>query len=344
MTTASLIWDAADATRSSLTDHRDAIAWLRSPLAAALRSHVEVDQAAAWNPDLTPPPARLAAWLTHAYDITSTTPDSSFASVAEMPMTAQWLTDRADRLSGAEQLVASPAAVAVAVAAAQTLGGPDLDLLTSRAASLPFPHAHLTLSAPVAVTATEDDETGDVIHALSWWPTTDGIRVADWISTRDTLTDSEADQALAASHAYGTMLPELMLDTERLHRHVEAAPVPDDPIPSEAEFRFDVPVYDPDRRLAFSRLGLVVRHLVGAGVLHAEVERVRPRGASGHVTRTPVTVLRAADDVGLTGRLVVPGTAVVIRRHRGGRDLQWSEPVVDGSQCSWSAPTVCSSE
>lgn len=343
MTSTQLIWDAADAARSSLTDHHDAIAWLRSPLAAALRSHVEVDQAAAWNPDLTPTTTRLAAWLAHAYGVNPTVPDGELAPVAEMPMTAQWLTDRADRIADAEQLVASPAAVAVAVAAAQTLGHSDFNLLTARAASLPFPHAHLTLSAPVSVTMSEDDETGDAVHALSWWPTTDGTRLADWISTRDTLTGSEADQALAASHAFGTTLPELMLDTERLHRHVEAAPVPDDPIPAEAEFRFDVPVYDPDRDL-FPRLALVVRHLIAAGVLHAEVERVRPRGAAGHVTRTPVTVLRAADDVGLTRLLVVPGTAVVMRRQRIGRDLQWGAPVADTFQCSWSAPTVCSSE
>lgn len=321
-------WDARLAAASAVTDHADAVAWLRNRLAAALRSHVEMDLAAAWNPDLQPTGVRLAAWLAHSYGYVVAVPAGDLAAGTEMPMVSQWLTDRAARLAEMPLLIASPAAGAVAVAAAQALTGDDVAALgVQAAAQLPYTHAHLTFSAPFTVIADGNDAAAEGIHALSWWPDGGGFRVADWISTYDTLTGDEAGRADAAARAYGgATLPALMLDTERRHPQVWTAPVTGDPHESEGQFSFDVPVYDPHGDL-FARLALVVRHLIAAGILHTSIERVRPLGATGHVTRTPVVVLRTDDDDRYTGRLAVYGSSVAMRR-RPGSDLHWGDVVL----------------
>ncbi|CAG7637684.1 hypothetical protein SIM91_05685 [Rhodococcus opacus] len=324
--TVQTLWDARLAATSAVTDHRDAVEWLRHRLAAALRSHVEADRAAAWNPDLQPTGVRLAGWLAHAYGYITTVPAGDLTAGAEMPMVGHWLADRADRLTDVPLLIASPAAGAAAVAAAQALTNDDITALAVRTAELPYADAHLTLSAPVTVTTDSEGTSAEEIHALSWWPDGGGFRVADWISTFDTLTGAEADSAEAAARAYGgATLPALMLDTERLHPQAWAAPVTSDRHETEGQFSFDVPVYDPAGDL-FVRLALVVRHLVATGVLHTGVERVRPPGSTGHVTRTPVVVLRTEDDDRHTTRLALPGSSVAMRRRRPGSNLQWSGP------------------
>lgn len=322
------IWDARLAAASAVTDHADAVAWLRNRLAAALRSHVELDLAAAWNPDLQPTGVRLAAWLAHSYGYVAAVPAGDLAAGAEMPMVGQWLNDRANRLAEVPLLIASPAAGAVALAAAQALTGDDVAALGMQAAALPYPEAHLTFSAPFTVTADGDAAAAETIHALSWWPDGGGFRVADWISTYDTLTGDEVGRADAAARAYGgATLPALMLDTERLHPQVWAAPETADPHETEGQFSFDVPVYDPQGDL-FARLALVARHLIAAGILHTSVERVRPPGSTGHVTRTPVVVLRTNDDDRHTSQLAAHGSSVAMRRRRPGADLHWGYVVL----------------
>lgn len=321
-------WDARLAAASAVTDHADAVAWLRNRLAAALRSHVEMDLAAAWNPDLQPTSVRLAAWLAHSYGYIAVVPAGDLAAGAEMPMVSQWLTDRANRLTEVPLLIASPAAGAVALAAAQALTGDDVAALGMQAAQLPYPDAHLTFSASFTVTTDGDDTAAETIHALSWWPDGGGFRVADWISTYDTLTRDEAGRADAAARAYGgATLPALMLDTERLHPQVWTAPETADPHETEGQFSFDVPVYDPHGDL-FARLALVARHLIAAGILHTSIERVRPPGSTGHVTRTPVVVLRTNDDDRHTGRMAAHGSSVAMRRLRPGSDLHWGDAVL----------------
>ena len=321
-------WDARLAAASAVTDHADAVAWLRNRLAAALRSHVEVDRASAWNPGLQPTSVRLAAWLAHAYGYVAAVPTGDLAAVAEMPMVGQWLTDRADHLAEVPLLIASPAAGAMAVAAAQALTADDVAALGVQAAELPYADAHLTFSAPFTVTAEGDDAAAETIHALSWWPDGGGFRVADWISTFDTLTGDEAGRADAAARAYGgAALPALMLDSERLHPQVWTAPETGDPHESEGRFSFDLPVCDLRGDL-FSRVALVTRHLIGAGILHTSIERVRPPGSTGHVTRTPVVVLRTDDDDRHTSRLAAHGTSVAMRRRRPGADLHWEDVVL----------------
>ncbi|BDB63249.1 hypothetical protein [Rhodococcus sp. RDE2] len=321
-------WDARLAAASAVTDHAEAVAWLRNRLAAALRSHVEVDLAAAWNPDLQSTGVRLAAWLAHAYGYVAAVPTGDLAAGAEMPMVGQWLTDRADRLAEMPLLIASPAAGAVAIAAAQALTSDDAAALGVQAVKLPYTQGHLTFSAPFTVTADGDDAATETIHALSWWPDGGGFRVADWISTYDTLTTDEAGRADAAARAYGgAALPALMLDAERLHPQVWAASETGDPHETEGQFSFDVPVYD-RRGDLFSRVALVVRHLIAAGILHTSIERVRPPGSTGHVTRTPVVVLRTDDDDRHTNRLAVYGAPVIMRRYRPGLDLHWGDVVV----------------
>lgn len=321
-------WDARLAAASAVTDHAEAVAWLRNRLAAALRSHVEVDLAAAWNPDLQSTGVRLAAWLAHAYGYVAAVPTGDLAAGAEMPMVGQWLTDRADRLAEMPLLIASPAASAVAIAAAHALTSDDVAALGVQAEELPYTQAHLTFSAPFTVTADGDDAATETIHALSWWPDGGGFRIADWISTYDTLTTDEAGRADAAARAYGgATLPALMLDAERLHPQVWAAPETGDPHEREGQFSFDVPVYD-RRGDLFSRVALVVRHLIAAGILHTSIERVRPPGSTGHVTRTPVVVLRTDDDDRHTSRLAVYGSSVAMRRRRTGLDLHWNDAVL----------------
>ncbi len=321
-------WDARLAAASAVTDHAEAVAWLRNRLAAALRSHVEVDLAAAWNPDLQSTGVRLAAWLAHAYGYVAAVPTGDLAAGAEMPMVGQWLTDRADRLAEMPLLIASPAAGAVAVAAAQALTSDDVAALGVQAEELPYTQAHLTFSAPFTVTADGDDAATETIHALSWWPDGGGFRIADWISTYDILTTDEAGRADAAARAYGgAALPALMLDAERLHPQVWAAPETGDPHEREGQFSFDVPVCD-RRGDLFSRVALVVRHLIAAGILHTSIERVRPPGSAGHVTRTPVVVLRTDDDDRHTSRLAVYGSSVAMRRRRPGLDLHWNDAVL----------------
>ncbi|WP_458683678.1 hypothetical protein [Prescottella equi] len=343
--TTPMTWNATDAARSSVTDHRDAVAWLRNSLAAALRSYVESDRAAEWQPETTSGTPRFAAWLEHAYGITPELPVGELAAAAEMPMTSQWLTDRADRLEGAEQLVASPAAVAVAAAAAQALTAADLDTLTAQVNSLPFRTAHLTLSAPVDV----EDRAGDAldtVQALTWWDDTDSVavRVMTWVDTMSTVDENDARRIVAASRQYGATLPALMFDAEHCHRSTLEGPVAVDPIPTEGQFSFGAPVHDLDEGFA-ARMALVVRHLIAAGVLVGTAERVRPQGSSGHVARVPVVALRVASgDDAITHRLISPGTAVAIRRTRTEQRLVWSALVVDGDQWTWSAPTACSRE
>ncbi|NLU65041.1 hypothetical protein HCA61_22650 [Rhodococcus sp. HNM0563] len=321
-------WDARPAAASAVTDHVEAVAWLRNRLAAALRSHVEVDLAAAWNPDLQSTGVRLAAWLAHAYGYVAAVPTGDLAAGAEMPMVGQWLTDRADRLAEMPLLIASPAAGAVAVAAAHALTSDDVAALGVQAEEMPYMQAHLTFSAPFTVTADGDDAATETIHALSWWPDGGGFRVADWISTYDTLTADEAGRADAAARAYGgAALPALMLDSERLHPQVCAAPEAGDPHEREGQFSFDVPVYD-RRGDLFSRVALVVRHLIAAGILHTSIERVRPPGSTGHVTRIPVVVLRTDDDDRHSSRLAVYGSSVAMRRRRTGLDLHWNDAVL----------------
>ncbi|MGW0022023.1 hypothetical protein ACWDUD_27230 [Rhodococcus sp. NPDC003382] len=321
-------WDARLAAASAVTDHADAVAWLRNRLAAALRSHVEVDLAAAWNPSLQPTGVRLAAWLDHSYGYVAAVPAGDLAAGAEMPMVSQWLTDRADRLAEVPLLIASPAAGAVALAAAQALIGDDVAALGVQAAALPYPDAYLTFSAPFTVTADGDDAAAETIHALSWWPDGGGFRVADWISTYDTLTGDEAGRADAAARAYGgATLPALMLDTERLHPQVWTAPETADPHETEGQFSFDVPVYDPQGDL-FARLVLVARNLIAAGILHTSIERVRPPGSTVHVTRTPVVVLRTDDDDRHVSQLAAHGSSVAMRRRRPGSDLYWGDAVL----------------
>ena len=329
MTTHALpTWDARLAAASAVTDHADAVAWLRNRLAAALRSHVELDLAAAWNPDLQPTGVRLAAWLAHSYGYVAAVPAGDLAAGAEMPMVSQWLTDRANRLAEVPLLIASPAAGAVALAAAQALTSDDVAALGMQAAALPYPEAHLTFSAPFTVTADGDRAAAETIHALSWWPDGGGFRVADWISTYDTLTGDEAGRADAAARAYGgATLPALMLDTERLHLQVWTAPETADPHATEGQFSFDIPVYDPQGDL-FARLALVARHLIAAGILRTSIERVRPPSSTGHVTRTPVVVLRIDDDDRNTSRLAAHGSSVAMCRRRPGADLCWGDAVL----------------
>lgn len=320
-------WDSHLAATSAVVDHQAAGAWLGNRLAAALRTQVEVGLAATWNPELTPPTARLAAWLDHAYGYT-TPAGADVPEGGEMPLIGQWLLDRAYRLAAAPLLIASPAAGAVAVAAAQALTADDVAVLAGPS-SLPaeLAQAHLTLSAPIMVSANSSGEASETIQALTWWPDDRGVRVMDWISTFDTLTSDEVTQATAAARSYSAAtLPALMLNTERLHT---LAPSPDttDPHPTEGQFTFDAPVADPDGDLA-ARVALTVRHLVATGVLCTSTERVRPTGSTGHVTRTPVVVLRTRDDDAHTGHLAHQGTSVAMQRRRQGTDLQWGTPIL----------------
>jgi len=108
---------------------------------------------------------------------------------------------------------------------------------------------------------------------------------------------------------------------------VWAAPETADPHETEGQFSFDVPVYDPQGDL-FARLALVARHLIAAGILHTSVERVRPPGSTGHVTRTPVVVLRTNDDDRHTSQLAAHGSSVAMRRRRPGADLHWGYVVL----------------
>lgn len=318
-------WGAHLAATSAVVDHQDAVAWLGNRLAAALRSHVEVDRAATWNPELTPPTARLAAWLDHAYGYSTAT---GAADGGEMPLIGRWLSDRSYRLAAAPLLIASPAAGAVAVAAAQALTAADVAALTASAwPAQELTQAHLTLSAPITVTAESQGARGETIQALTWWPDASGVRVVDWISTHDTLTSDEVNQAIAAAQSYSAAsLPALMLNTERLHTQ---APVPAtmDPHPSEGQFTFDTPIADPDGDLA-ARLALAARHLVATGLLSTSIERVRPPGSTGHVTRTPVLVLRTREDDAHTDHLAHQGTSVAMQRQWQGPDLQWNDPIL----------------
>lgn len=318
-------WDAHLAATSAVVDHQDAVAWLGNRLAAALRSHIEADRAATWNPELTPPTTRLAAWLVHAYGYTT---PAAAADGGEMPLIGQWLSDRAYRLAAAPLLIASPAAGAVAVAAAQALTAADVAALTASAwPAQELTQAHLTLSAPITVTADSQGAEGETIQALTWWPDAPGVRVVDWISTYDTLTSDEVNQATAAARSYSAAsLPALMLNTERLHTPA-SAPDTMDPHPTEGQFTFDAPVVDPDGDLA-ARVALAVRHLVETGLLSTSIERVRPTGATGHVTRTPVVVLRTRDDDAHTDHLAHQGTSVAMQRQWQGSDLQWRNPIL----------------
>lgn len=321
-------WDAHIAATSALTDHHDAIGWLHSRIAAALRSFVENERAAEWNPDLQPPGVQMAAWLAHAYGYIATVPTGDLPAGTEMPIVDQWLTDRADRLSDTTQVIASPAAGAAAVAAAHALTQGDLSFLSALIAELPHSCAHLTLSAPIEVGTHPAGETPpEAIHALSWWPDGAGLRIADWISTRDALTSDQAARADAAARAYGTAsLPELLLNTEHFQPRTPA-PLPTNSAAREGQFSFDTPVADPHSDLA-ARIVLSLRHLIATGVLRTSIERVRPTGSTGHVTRTPVVVLRTADDDAHTARLAAVGSSMVMRRTWIGSALQWSGPTL----------------
>ncbi|WP_143549081.1 hypothetical protein [Rhodococcus sp. ACS1] len=114
-------------------------------------------------------------------------------------------------------------------------------------------------------------------------------------------------------------------DTERLHPQAWAAPVTSDRHETEGQFSFDVPVCDPAGDL-FVRLALVVRHFVATGYFTRGSNAFDPPGSTGHVTRTPVVVLRTEDDDRHTTRLALPGSSVAMRRRRPGSNLQWSGP------------------
>jgi len=323
-------WDSTRGARNALGDRAAATQWLRHPIAGGLRAATEVEHATRWRTATGDPieghtPALLAAWFAFAYDFTVNAPadPAALAAAAEMPMTAQWLTDRADRVDTAATLVASPAAVAVALAAAQALTTGDVETLAAQLPQLPYPNAHLTLSAPLLATPSTLEET-EGITALTWWPTSTGMRIADWIGTGNAVTGDEGGQLRAAAKKFGASLPNHLLNGERHLEAASAQPAEDDQVYSEGQFTFDGVIADPDRDL-LPRLVLALRGLIATQTLTVEEELVRPPSSTGHVKRVPVTVVRARDDFAHTRALLGPGTTTTIRRRRNSGKLHWTD-------------------
>ena len=342
--TSTPLWSGTRAARQCAGMRTQATRWLRQPIAGGMRAGIEIEQAAKWFTDTgrTPPvdaSAMLREWFHAAYnfvpppvafsaDIGSSSADTT---VQAMPLAASWLSARAEQIDAARLLVASPAAVAIATAAAQAFTEADVHLLASTSRQLPYHHAHLLLSAPVLTARSLDEQTPDDVLAMTWWPdesAASDIRIVDWLATNGPVRVEGFEKARRTSARAGSEMPALYFHGERTLTAAALAPVDDDPIASEGQFTFDDPVYDPDWDF-LPRFVLAIRHLIDTNTLGITTTKVmRPDSRATREKRVQVGVITTGDDDAHTASLLDPKVVTRIRRTRVDGVIRWQPPAV----------------